>query len=61
MLDIPTRFIKHFINEEPLEEGDIFIVEYDEIDNRVLWVYQRDDKERIRRLDIIKRLINKIG
>lgn len=60
MLDVPVKFIRHFINEEPIEEGDIFIVEYDKEANEILWVYKRDDEERNRRLEIIQKLINKI-
>lgn len=60
MIDLPVKYFRHYINEEPVEEGDIFIVEYDEVANVILWVYKRDDEERIRRLKIIENLVKKI-
>ena len=56
MIDIPLSFANNQIDQ--IQEGDILIVLQD--DGKVLWIYCKDDKEKQRRLDVLKGLKQKI-
>ena len=56
MVDIPLSFANNQIDQ--IQEGDILIVLQD--DGKVLWIYCKDDKEKQRRLDVLKGLKQKI-
>lgn len=56
MIDIPLETINSLIGT--VEEGDILIVEYDM--DRVVWIYAKDNIEKIRREEIIKGLYQAI-
>ena len=56
MIDIPMSIINGLVGE--VKEGDILVVEHEE--DEIMCIYNKDDKEKQRRNDIIRKIIENL-
>lgn len=56
MIDIPMSTINGLVGE--VKEGDILVVEHEE--DEIMCIYNKDDKEKQRRNDIIRKIIENL-